>query len=73
MNNYFITASLKLSALKDHPKASATERKLLHKNTLNPPDVNLINKWKCILHREQVEQFNLYAGDLLENLGYDLV
>ena len=48
-------------------------RKEYHKNILRPPDPSLIDKWRKVLTQSQVEKFQALTGNLLNDLGYELV
>lgn len=78
MLSYHDTSSVRMDELSDRRnpdgtvKVAKADRLAIHRNTLFRPDEGLIDRWRTELSRDEVEQYNSVAGDLLSELGYDV-
>lgn len=51
---------------------TAEERRALHKNTVEPPNPDLVGYWQEHLTDEQVRTYEGVAGELLRDLGHEV-
>jgi hypothetical protein len=78
MLNYYKRAEERLNELKDFPAnknntaLSRKNRLKIHEKTLMPPDRNNLFRWKREMTEEDKNKFMKIAGDLLEELGYEI-
>jgi hypothetical protein len=79
MLSYHEHASERLSELRrdipawrTRPPRSAEKRLALHTRTAKPPDTQRIGRWREEMSADDVAGFEREAGDVLEELGYEL-
>lgn len=48
-------------------------RKEYHKNLNKPLDMEIAERWRSELNRQQISKFQIIAGDLLAELGYPII
>jgi hypothetical protein len=74
MQGYYISAKNRLAELNDRNgdiKVSREQRMNIHKLTTRPPDRSRIGKWRTCMSIEERCEYELVAGDLLRELGYE--
>lgn len=78
MLNYYQRAPERLKEHKGRSRADGTifltqqQRLEQQKRTTEPPDPSCIFLWKRVMDAEERRRFQVVAGDLLEELGYDV-
>jgi hypothetical protein len=74
MLRYYARAGARLSEVKSwaNPAVSYEQLRSLHELTLRPPQENRIGRWRNELTAPELRTFEAVAGDLLDDLGYDL-
>lgn len=78
MTRYYTRAPARLQEHKGRSRSDGTEifsqeqRLLQQRHTTEPPDAARVFAWKSVMGAEERERFQLVAGDLLKDLGYEL-
>jgi hypothetical protein len=78
MLEYPARAVARLDELNDLPRRKGppilkNERLIWHENVKRAPDLTRINRWREVLTHAEAMEYNNIAGDLLLDLGYELM